>query len=88
MPNNTPSLFDLSSDGPATRALRDAPAVSDSVLLRDVADAATFLTLGGDAGIADHTVARLRGQILAAVRVLAERWGTDLDASDDSRRST
>jgi len=69
------TLFDLGPDGPASRALRAAPPVTDAVLLRDVIDAASVLALG-EAGVSASTVAMLRGEVLAAVRELARRWGS------------
>ena len=70
------SLFDLSDDGPASRGLRAAPPVSDETLCRDLADAASILAMGAG-GMGSHTQAALRGEILAACRELAARWGTD-----------
>ena len=70
------SLFDLSDDGPASRGLRAAPAVSDETLLRDLGDAASILGMGAG-GCGSHTQAMLRGEILAAARELARRWGAD-----------
>lgn len=72
-------LFDLGPDGPASRALRAAPQVGDDVLLHDVSSAAHILSMG-ESGISACTVSTLRGEILAAVRELARRWGTDVSA--------
>lgn len=50
------------------------PKASDRDLLHDAADAAAMLAMG-DGGIAAHVAARLRGELLTAVRELAHRWG-------------
>lgn len=52
-----------------------ATQASDRELLSDVYEAAAILGMGDD-GIGAHTAARLRGELLAAVRELARRWRT------------
>jgi hypothetical protein len=58
----------------AARALRAAPSVPDRVLLSDIIDAATMLTLGDDSGLGQATRDALRAEIVAASEMLGERW--------------
>lgn len=58
----------------AARALRASPSVPDRVLLSDIVDSATMLTLGDDSGLGQATRDALRASILAASQLLGERW--------------
>jgi hypothetical protein len=58
----------------ASSALRAAPPVADRVLLSDLIDAATLLSLGDDSGFGKNTLYRLRAEIAAASRELVRRW--------------
>jgi predicted transcriptional regulator len=67
MPNAQSNLF-------TTPDTEDAPAkMSDRDLLRDVSAAADILAMGSE-GIAVHTALRLRGELLAALEALRQRW--------------
>jgi hypothetical protein len=67
MPNAQSNLFTAPD-------VEDAPAkMNDRDLLRDVSAAADVLAMGSE-GIAVHTALRLRGELLAALESLRQRW--------------
>ena len=73
---DSPTIFDLPPETGA--AVEPTPGeVGEADLLGDVYDAAAFLSMGTDEGLAAHTAASLRRQLVVAAGELARRWGLE-----------
>jgi len=70
------ALVNLSACALVCRDLLPTDFYRDRELLRDVSAAADVLAMGPD-GIAIHVSLRLRSELLAAARELAQRWHMD-----------